>query len=133
MRRNDGHCFSKLINNSVRMSRYGEKLPICAPCVHDGGGSIVIFRIYYDFVVGAADGDREESMDDTTGVLVRTHPGLCLGWGNCHRFAPDIYPLDTEGKVDIERLAVPAENARDAWLGAAACPEGAITVRLSDR
>lgn len=82
-------------------------------------------------VMDPAGGDLGESVDDSTGVLVRTHPGLCLGWGNCHRFAPYIYPLDAEGKVDIERLAVSAEHAHDAWLGAAACPEGAITVRRS--
>jgi ferredoxin len=62
------------------------------------------------------------------GVRVRTHPGLCLGWGNCHRFAPDVYPLDEEGHVAVHLLDVPAELAYDAWLGAGACPEQAITV-----
>jgi ferredoxin len=69
-----------------------------------------------------------ETIVESDEVLVRTHPGLCLGWGNCHRFAPDIYPLDAEGKVDVHRLAVPHSHAYDAWLGAAACPERAITV-----
>lgn len=69
---------------------------------------------------------------DRQDVLVRTHPGLCLGWGNCHRFAPDVYPLDADGKVDIHRLGVPAEHAFDAWLGANACPERAITVTYDD-
>jgi ferredoxin len=71
---------------------------------------------------------RDVDGEHAEGVLVRTHPGLCLGWGNCHRFAPDVYPLDNEGKVDIHRLAVPADQAYDAWVGAAACPERAITV-----
>jgi ferredoxin len=62
------------------------------------------------------------------GVRVRTHPGLCLGWGNCHRFAPGVYPLDADGKVDLHLLDVPAELAYDAWFGALACPERAITV-----
>ncbi len=62
------------------------------------------------------------------GVLVKTHPALCLGWGNCHRFGPTVYPLDADGKVDVHRLAVPPEHVEDAWMGAAACPERAITV-----
>lgn len=31
------------------------------------------------------------------GVTVRVHPGLCEGWGLCHRFGGSIYPLDVEG------------------------------------
>ena len=61
-------------------------------------------------------------------VKVKVHRGLCMGWGNCHRWAPDLYPLDEEGMVDIERMEVPPEQALDAWLGAGACPERAITV-----
>jgi ferredoxin len=71
------------------------------------------------------DEDRATAEDT---VRVKAHPGLCVGWGNCHRFAPDVYPLDAEGKVDVHLLEVPAELAYDAWLGASACPEQAITV-----
>ena len=66
--------------------------------------------------------------DDTEGVRVRVHPGLCEGWGNCHRFAPDVYPLDEEGHIGIHLLDVPAEQAPQARLGAIACPEHAISV-----
>jgi ferredoxin len=66
--------------------------------------------------------------DDEDGVKVRTHPGLCAGWGNCRRWAPDVYPLDEEGHVAIHLLDVPAEHAVAAWQGATACPERAITV-----
>jgi ferredoxin len=62
------------------------------------------------------------------GVRVRTHPSLCHVWGNCARFAPDVYQLDEDGKIAVHLLDVPAELAYDAWLGAGACPEGAITV-----
>ena len=31
-----------------------------------------------------------------TGVRIRAHPGLCEGWGNCHRWGPEVYPLDEE-------------------------------------
>ena len=72
--------------------------------------------------------DEEVAVDVPTSVRVRAHPALCQGWGECHRWAPDIYPLDADGRIDIERMEVPGELADDAWRGAAACPEQAITV-----
>ena len=65
---------------------------------------------------------------DTAGVRVRVHPGLCEGWGNCHRFAGTVYPLDAEGFVDLHLLEVPPDHANEARLGADACPAGAITI-----
>lgn len=62
------------------------------------------------------------------GVRVRAHPGLCLGYGNCHRFAPDVYPLDADGHIDVHLVDVPPDLALDAWVGASVCPERAITV-----
>lgn len=74
------------------------------------------------------DADPQHADPDAAGVRVRAHPGLCQGWGNCHRFAPEVYPLDDDGFLDIHLLEVPPELARAARLGAAACPEQAITV-----
>lgn len=62
------------------------------------------------------------------GVKVRTHPALCNGVGNCHRWAPNVYPLDADGCVDVHLLDVPGELAAEARLGAQVCPERAITV-----
>lgn len=59
---------------------------------------------------------------------MKVHPSLCEGWGQCRRMSSGLYPLDEEGCIDVHRMAVPAERAYDAWLGAAACPEHAITV-----
>ena len=67
-------------------------------------------------------------IDDADGVRVRVHPGLCEGWGNCHRFAAAVYPLDAEGFVDLHLLEVPPELTSDARLGADVCPARAITV-----
>ena len=69
-----------------------------------------------------------EALVPEPGVRVRTHPGLCAGWGNCHRFAPAVYPLDSDGTVAVHLLTVPAEQALDAWIGASVCPARAITV-----
>lgn len=69
------------------------------------------------------------------GVRVRVHPAACEGWGNCHRFAPSVYPIDDEGYVDLHLLEVPPELRDDAWLGADVCPAQAITIigRRSER
>lgn len=67
-------------------------------------------------------------MNDELGVRVRTHPSLCTGFGNCHRWAPAVYPLDEDGRIDIHLLDVPPELAAAARLGAQVCPVRAITV-----
>lgn len=61
-------------------------------------------------------------------ALVQVHPGLCEGWGQCHRWASDIYTLDDEGHIDVQRLSVPPADAERAWAAAEACPTGAITI-----
>lgn len=61
-------------------------------------------------------------------LRVRAHPALCEGWGNCHRWAPEVYPLDAEGQIDLHLLEVPTELAEAAWVGAQVCPARAITV-----
>ena len=66
-------------------------------------------------------------------VRIRAHHALCAGWGNCHRFGRDVYPLDAEGQVDLHLLEVPAELAHQARMGAWACPERAITVIEGER
>lgn len=67
-------------------------------------------------------------MDEEQGVRIRAHPSLCLGYGNCHRFAPEVYPLDEHGHIDVHLVDVPSELALAAWIGASVCPERAITV-----
>jgi ferredoxin len=65
---------------------------------------------------------------ESTGLRVRTHPGLCNGCGNCHRWAPRVYSLDDDGYIGFHRLDVPADLAGEARLGAQVCPEQAITI-----
>lgn len=64
----------------------------------------------------------------TESLLVRAYPGLCEAWGNCHRWAPEVYALDENGKIDMHLLEVPPELAKSAWLGAQACPAGVIQI-----
>lgn len=71
----------------------------------------------------------EPTDDETvTPLRVKAHPGLCKGWGECHRWGPDVYPLDAGGQLDVHLLEVPPELASQARIGAAACPEQAITL-----
>ena len=60
-------------------------------------------------------------------VRIRVHPGLCAGWGNCHRWAPEVYPLDEHGQVAFHVIEVPADHAQAARWGAMACPAHAIS------
>ena len=77
----------------------------------------------------APEPQREEAaLEPAVPVRVRTHPGPCVGWGECHRWAPNVYPLDDEGHVAVYVMEVPSELADDAWWRASACPERAITV-----
>jgi ferredoxin len=73
-------------------------------------------------------GDADDMLDELPSVKVRVHPGLCEGWGECHRWAPEVYPLGEDGHVDLHVVEVPGELALKAWLGARACPEQAITL-----
>jgi ferredoxin len=61
-------------------------------------------------------------------VRIKVHPALCNGWGECHRWGREVYPLDEEGLCEIRLLEVPPELEAQARLGASACPEQAITV-----
>jgi len=61
-------------------------------------------------------------------MRIKVHPGLCKGWGECHRWGREVYPLDAEGMCEMRLLEVPPDMEDDAVLGAAACPERAITV-----
>jgi len=73
--------------------------------------------------------DAQHGLDGVTeSLLVRAHPGLCEGWGECHRWAPEVYPLDDEGRIDVHVLEVPPELARQAWIAAQACPAQVISL-----
>jgi ferredoxin len=57
-------------------------------------------------------------------VRIKVHPALCVGWGACHRWAKDVFPLDDEGHCELRLLEVPPEYEEAARIGAGA----AITV-----
>ena len=61
-------------------------------------------------------------------MRIKVHPGLCNGWGECHRWGREVYPLDADGMCEMRLLEVPPEMEDHARFGAMACPEQAITV-----
>ena len=73
-----------------------------------------------------ADDGRIDESDEP--VRIRASQSLCEGWGNCRRWAPEVYFLDDEGEIGFQFLEVPHELIDAAWLGADACPAQAIQV-----
>lgn len=62
-------------------------------------------------------------------VRIRASLSLCHGFGNCKRWAPNVYFLSDDGhEIGFQFLEVPSELGDDAWAGAEACPQGAIQV-----
>ena len=51
-------------------------------------------------------------------MRIKVHPGLCNGWGECHRWGREVYPLDEEGYCELRLLEVPPEMEDHARLGA---------------
>lgn len=52
----------------------------------------------------------------------------CVGHGRCYVLAPDIFAPDEFGHCVVLQAEVTGEAAEAARVGAANCPEGAITV-----
>ncbi len=63
-------------------------------------------------------------------MRVRVDPALCSGQGRCYVVSPDVYDSDDEGFC-LQRgkeFEVAARSEESAELGAASCPEGAISI-----
>jgi ferredoxin len=54
----------------------------------------------------------------------------CVGHGRCYALAPDVYDADDEGHCVLRfpDAPIPVELESKAKLGAANCPEQALTV-----
>ena len=61
-------------------------------------------------------------------MRIRVDRDKCQGHAMCFAVAPELYELDEEGYSSIDTLEVPPESEEDARRGAAACPEGAISL-----
>ena len=61
-------------------------------------------------------------------MKVRIVKAECVGNARCQAVAPDLYPLDDEGYIDIEGFDVAPGDEKAALNGAKACPERIIYV-----
>jgi ferredoxin len=62
-------------------------------------------------------------------MRVRVDPDVCQGHGVCRMSAPEVFHLrEEDGQAYVESEEVPAGMEEAAKLGAASCPERAITV-----
>ena len=62
--------------------------------------------------------DKPPRADTAPTRRVKARPARCQGWGELHRWAPDVYPLDDDGHIGIHLLQVPPEHAEQASWGA---------------
>jgi len=61
-------------------------------------------------------------------LQVRVDGTRCVGHGRCYVLAPDVFEEDAMGHCVLSVTRVRAELARQARLGEANCPEGAISL-----
>jgi ferredoxin len=61
-------------------------------------------------------------------MRIKVDRSICAGHALCAAKAPDLYTLDDDGYSNADGKTVPANRAEQARLGAACCPERAITL-----
>lgn len=61
-------------------------------------------------------------------MKVKVDRSICAGHALCAAKAPEIYKIDDEGYSIADGTVVPANLVEKAKLGAAYCPERAITL-----
>jgi len=61
-------------------------------------------------------------------VRVRVDDDACVGHGRCYMLAPDVYEEDERGHCKIPNGSIPPELEKQARMGEANCPEGAIEI-----
>ena len=59
-----------------------------------------------------APGPATIAQEAPVGVRVRVHPGLCEGWGNCHRFAPAVYRFAPLRMTGAQRASIHGVDER---------------------
>ena len=61
-------------------------------------------------------------------MKVRVDSALCVGHGRCYMLAPDVFDEDERGHCVIANENVAPELEKQARMGEANCPEGAIEI-----
>ena len=61
-------------------------------------------------------------------MKIKVDRTICAGHALCAARAPDLYSLDDDGFCNADEVQVPPGREEAARLGAAVCPEKAITL-----
>jgi ferredoxin len=61
-------------------------------------------------------------------MKIRIEKSACVGNARCAAVAPDLFPLDDNGYINVEEIDVPPGMEELAHRGASACPERIIVI-----
>ena len=61
-------------------------------------------------------------------MKIRIDKAKCVGNARCAAVAPELFPLDENGYIQVAEIEVPPGMEEDARRGAAACPERIILI-----
>ena len=61
-------------------------------------------------------------------MKLRLDSKVCVGHGRCYMLAPEVFGEDERGHGVISSEDVPPQLAKQARMGEANCPEGAIEI-----
>jgi ferredoxin len=61
-------------------------------------------------------------------MKIRIDKASCVGNARCAAVAPELFPLDENGYIQVDEIEVPPGMEEDARRGAAACPERIILI-----
>jgi ferredoxin len=61
-------------------------------------------------------------------MKIRIDKRSCVGNARCAAVAPELFPLDDNGYIQVDVIDVPPGMEEDARRGAAACPERIILI-----
>jgi len=61
-------------------------------------------------------------------MKIRINKAACVGHARCAAVSEELFPLDDDGYIAVERIDVPAGMEDHARRGARACPERIIVI-----
>ena len=65
-------------------------------------------------------------------MKIRIDKAACAGNARCAAVAPDLFPLDENGYIEVTEIDVPPGREELARRGARACPERIIVIEEED-
>jgi ferredoxin len=65
-------------------------------------------------------------------MKIRIDKAACVGNARCAAVAPELFPLDDNGYIQVDEIEVPRGKEDLARRGALACPERIIVIEEDD-